>query len=70
MVRDLLKRLKKTVLLVTHDLDEALFLASRIVLVEREESTRIFRRRSSGSRRIRRCRSTCALIEGKIRGKT
>ena len=35
MVRDLLKRLKKTVLLVTHDLDEALFLASRIVLVEK-----------------------------------
>jgi osmoprotectant transport system ATP-binding protein len=34
MVRDLLQRLKKTVLLVTHDLDEALFLASRIVLVE------------------------------------
>jgi len=35
MVRDLLTRLKKTVLLVTHDLDEALFLASRIVLVEK-----------------------------------
>lgn len=35
MLRDLLGRLKKTVLLVTHDLDEALFLASRIVLVER-----------------------------------
>ncbi len=34
MVRDLLQRLKKTVLLVTHDLDEALYLASRIVLVE------------------------------------
>jgi osmoprotectant transport system ATP-binding protein len=34
MLRDLLTRLKKTVLLVTHDLDEALYLASRIVLLE------------------------------------
>ena len=34
MLRDLLKRLKKTVLIVTHDLDEALYLASRIVLLE------------------------------------
>jgi osmoprotectant transport system ATP-binding protein len=34
MLRALLNRLKKTVLLVTHDLDEALYLASRIVLLE------------------------------------
>jgi|SRR5579885_1882127 osmoprotectant transport system ATP-binding protein len=34
MLRALLQRLKKTVLLVTHDLDEALYLASRIVLME------------------------------------
>jgi osmoprotectant transport system ATP-binding protein len=34
MLRDLLARLKKTVLLVTHDLDEALYLAERIVLME------------------------------------
>jgi osmoprotectant transport system ATP-binding protein len=34
MLRDLMSRLKKTVLLVTHDLDEALYLASRIVLLE------------------------------------
>ena len=34
MLRDLLEKLKKTVLLVTHDLDEALYLASRIVLLE------------------------------------
>lgn len=34
MLRVLLDRLKKTVLLVTHDLDEALYLASRIVLLE------------------------------------
>lgn len=33
MLHDLLGRLKKTVLLVTHDLDEALFLAQRIVLL-------------------------------------
>jgi osmoprotectant transport system ATP-binding protein len=31
---ELLGRLKKTVLLVTHDLDEAMYLASRIVLIE------------------------------------
>lgn len=34
MLRDLLGRLHKTVLLVTHDLDEALYLASRIVFLE------------------------------------
>jgi osmoprotectant transport system ATP-binding protein len=33
MVRDLLRRLKKTVLLVTHDLDEALYLAQRVVFL-------------------------------------
>ncbi|MFZ0744621.1 MAG: ATP-binding cassette domain-containing protein [Terracidiphilus sp.] len=33
MLRDLLKGLKKTVILVTHDLDEALYLADRIVLL-------------------------------------
>ena len=33
MVRELLHRLKTTVLLVTHDLDEALYLANRIVLL-------------------------------------
>jgi osmoprotectant transport system ATP-binding protein len=34
MLRDLLARLNKTVLLVTHDLDEALYLAPRIVLLD------------------------------------
>jgi osmoprotectant transport system ATP-binding protein len=34
MLRDLLLRLHKTVLLITHDLDEALYLASHIVLLE------------------------------------
>jgi osmoprotectant transport system ATP-binding protein len=34
MLRELLQRLHKTVLLVTHDLDEALYLASHIVLLE------------------------------------
>jgi osmoprotectant transport system ATP-binding protein len=33
MLRDLLGRLRKTVLLVTHDLDEALYLGDRIVLL-------------------------------------
>ncbi|MGA9986005.1 MAG: ATP-binding cassette domain-containing protein [Acidobacteriaceae bacterium] len=33
MMRGLMARLKKTVLLVTHDLDEALYLADRIVLL-------------------------------------
>ena len=33
MLRDLLRRLRTTVLLVTHDLDEALYLANHIVLV-------------------------------------
>jgi osmoprotectant transport system ATP-binding protein len=34
MLRDLLGRLQKTVLLVTHDLDEALYLGRRIVLLD------------------------------------
>ena len=34
MVLGLLKRVRKTVLLVTHDLDEALFLASRVVFLD------------------------------------
>jgi len=34
MVRRLLQRLDMTVILVTHDLNEALYLASRIVLLE------------------------------------
>ena len=34
MLRDLLARVRKTVLLVTHDLDEALYLASRVVFLD------------------------------------
>jgi len=34
MLRDLLRRVGKTVLLVTHDLDEALYLAGRVVFLE------------------------------------
>jgi osmoprotectant transport system ATP-binding protein len=34
MMRSLLQRFRKTVLLVTHDLDEALYLADRIVLLD------------------------------------
>jgi osmoprotectant transport system ATP-binding protein len=34
MLRGLLARLKKTVLLVTHDLDEALYLGDRVVLLK------------------------------------
>jgi osmoprotectant transport system ATP-binding protein len=37
MLRDLLRRVKKTVLLVTHDLDEALYLAERVVFLEQGE---------------------------------
>ena len=33
MVRELLERVEKTVLLVTHDLDEALYLAHRVVFL-------------------------------------
>ncbi len=37
MLRDLLARVGKTVLLVTHDLDEALYLAQRVVFLEKGE---------------------------------
>ncbi len=39
MLRNLLYRLKKTALLVTHDLDEALYLADRIVLIDQGRLT-------------------------------
>jgi osmoprotectant transport system ATP-binding protein len=35
MLRDVLSRFRKTVLLITHNLDEALYLASRIVLLDK-----------------------------------
>jgi osmoprotectant transport system ATP-binding protein len=35
MLRGLLEQVKKTVLLVTHDLDEALYLASRVAFLDR-----------------------------------
>ena len=37
MLRDLLARVGKTVLLVTHDLDEALYLAQRVVFLDKGE---------------------------------
>jgi osmoprotectant transport system ATP-binding protein len=37
MLRDLLARVGKTVLLVTHDLDEALYLAQRVIFLESGE---------------------------------
>ena len=37
MLRDLLQRVGKTVLLVTHDLDEALYLAQRVVFLDHGE---------------------------------
>jgi osmoprotectant transport system ATP-binding protein len=37
MLRGLLDRFRKTVLLVTHDLDEALYLAERVVFLEKGE---------------------------------
>jgi osmoprotectant transport system ATP-binding protein len=37
MLRDLLKRVGKTVLFVTHDLDEALYLAQRIIFLDTGE---------------------------------
>ncbi len=33
MLRDLLARVRKTVLLITHDLDEALYLAQRVIFL-------------------------------------
>ena len=37
MLRDLLQRVGKTVLLVTHDLNEALYLAQRVVFLHAGE---------------------------------
>ena len=37
MLKDLLKQVRKTVLLVTHDLDEALYLAERVVFLDHGE---------------------------------
>ncbi len=58
MLQALLKRLNKTVLLVTHDLDEALFLASHIVLMEAAGSLPIYRQTSFSNRKYRPCRIT------------
>jgi osmoprotectant transport system ATP-binding protein len=35
MLRDLLERVGKTVLLITHDLDEALYLAQRVIFLDK-----------------------------------
>jgi osmoprotectant transport system ATP-binding protein len=57
MLRDLLAKVQKTVLLVTHDLPEALYLASRLIFVETGQivadlpSTDVF---SSGNAHVRR----------------
>ena len=53
MLRELLQRVRKTVLLVTHDLDEALYLAERVVLLEAGRWWRIWQRRRLRGRRIR-----------------
>jgi osmoprotectant transport system ATP-binding protein len=37
MLRDLLQRVRKTVLLVTHNLAEALYLADRVIFLEAGE---------------------------------
>ncbi len=71
MLRELLRRMNKTVLLVTHDLDEALYLASQIVLLEGGKDRgqyargRISQLANSGSRR-----AMCAPCSGAGRRKS
>ena len=58
MLRELLQKFKKTVLLVTHDLDEALYLAAPTSCWwRRARWWLICRRKSFSLRRFRQCRA-------------
>ena len=67
MLRELLKRLKKTVLMVTHDLDEALYLAERCVAGGGRGGGGCGGGGFSGSRECRQVQAVCGGDRSRVR---
>ena len=70
MLKDLLSRVRKTVLLVTHDLDEALYLADRVVFLDHGEVVADLAAGDVGQAEHPYVREYIAAVHPRLRGET